>query len=385
MKWFETCFVVFAGLAVSLSWADEPVVLKKLEVKPIKKIEMSHTLTTNVPTLNSVTLQPIQLNALELPQTATQGTAPTPSAEAKARPFPKWDDIKPDLSMRIFPVMFDGKSVYVSLYGEGFTISPGLENDLREIYKAKSSPDRFYIDQNLTKKVFSEMGISESKSLYWFQFNEATEKSIQIGKINRLLIKPNGAGDGVFGTVGIEVVDKAQGAQSFNAQGMAFIGSESQLLASGGKSPQWTPAKLDVPSEKVIEQAESISPKGENGMREVKKALEFRAASLGGVEFIEATAQFSRKYVADEQNGFTETLYGYFIREKSGLKTLYDYYVDATYFQKPDQILVGKWVKGFEASLYISSAGMGDCGRFVLVKPNGTPVVVPVRCGSWGC
>jgi hypothetical protein len=378
--------ILFASL-LSLSFgaeAEETKVLKKVELKKIAPIEMKTSLSPQLKNLNTLTVTPIQLDDVVLPQSlATQ--SPSPPYKEREHPFPKWDEIKPQVGQRFFPVMADGKRVYVSLYGEGFSISLDLENKLREIYKKNnSSSDAFYVDGDLADKILAELKFSKDEKLFWFLFSDPQEKIVEIGKIKRFVIKPNGAGDGVFGALGVEVEANGKAdLQSLVAQGLAHIGTTSQLNPSMASAPKWSTTDIDLPRGRLLDHADYIAPRGETGSRDIKRSLEFTAEKLGEVEFIQANAEFNRKEVSD-QNSFPENLYGYFLRSKNGIQVLYDFYIDTTYDQKPQSILIGHWVKGFDATLYISSTGMGDCGRFVFVK-NSSATVVPVRCGSWGC
>ncbi len=308
-----------------------------------------------------------------------------PTEPVKERPLPRWPEAKRDPSLRIFPVLSDAKRTYVSLFGDGFSISTGLNEKLLKAQAKNTPPGDFFIDGALADEVLQELKISRDETLFWFRFSEPTEAKIQINQIKRLLIKPNGIGGEIFGALGIEV-----GAPGNNtpesllaARGIAVIGKTNPLLPSPGKNPNWTATNIALPEDNLLDHVDFLAPKKREESREVKKPLQFQTTPLDEIELIQATAEFER---LDPQipDRLPEKLFGYFLRDKAGISTLYDFYLDTTYHRKPETILVGQWVKGFDATLYISSTGMGDCGRFVFVKDS-TTVVIHVRCGVWGC
>ncbi len=134
----------------------------------------------------------------------------------------------------------------------------------------------------------------------------------------------------------------------------------------------------------VSKLADFIAPLGPSESRTVSKPLRFQTISFGDTEFIQGTAILDRN-VSAGQPKFSETMFGYFLREKNQIYTILDFKIDTTYFQMPSEFRVGNWVKGYDAVLYISSTGMGDCGRFVMTRAGAPSSVVPVRCGNWGC
>jgi len=371
------------SLVFSLEAADTNV-LNKIDLQEIAPIETKASLIPQLKNINSLTATPIQRDGVMLNQSQSIEDTSQPYKE-KERPFPKWEDLKPQAEQRFFPVMADRKRVYVSLYGEGFLISLDLENKIRETYKKNNpSSGAFYVEGDLAKQLLAELKFSENEKIFWFLFSDPKERIIEIGKIKRLVIMPNGAGDGIFGTLGVEV--EAHGdniPESLAAQGLAYIGTTNELNPSSASTPSWSTTDMDIPAGKLLNLADYIAPRGDNGERDIKRQLEFMSEKLGDVEFIQANAEFNRRESSD-QSEFAENLYGYFLRSKAGIQTLYDFYIDTTYHQKPEKILVGRWIKGYDATLYISSTGMGDCGRFVFFR-NASVVVIPVRCGLWGC
>lgn len=206
-----------------------------------------------------------------------------------------------------------------------------------------------------------------------------------IDKIDKLLIKRNGAGGELFGTVGIQVslttnLKKISAA----AIGLGFIGKDNPFESYESAPPNWVAVDESLfVKNKTIELASYISLVPQDGERSIEQDLEFQANRFSSGEFIRGQAAFKRRDYP-EQDSYEENLYGYFLRINQNIMTVYDFYIDSTYYQKPEVMLIGKWIKGYDFTAYISSTGMGDCGKFILVK--GTEAkIVPVRCGIWGC
>jgi hypothetical protein len=287
--------------------------------------------------------------------------------------------------LRVFPVVSDGQWAYVSLYGEGFALANGLETKIRDAYHSRKEKDSpFFVEGDLVREVFHGAKISPEENLFWFLFDQPQEKKIAVKRIGKILLRPNEAGDGIFGTLGVDVGAAPAGGKSSRVIGLAFIGKESQLLASKAESPNFSEIQLNIAGEKALEHANSLFPVSAPDARELVEPLRFQAARVGGFEFIEARAGFKHKVPEAVPNAH-QLLLGYFVRGEGATRALYDFYVDGDYSQAPEQVLMGKWLKGFDGTLYISSTGIGDCGLFVLLKSGAKPVAVPVRCGSWGC
>jgi|GEM_PF-3494107 len=377
-----------------IATAAEKIQIKTLDLRPAEQIQLKtldvhklhNTVTPEILGLETLSAPNARLNISSFSAADTPST-PSETAQSKTRPVPSWNSIKDNPNIRIFPILSDGKRLYVSIYSGGTAISKATEEELTQVYKQKGAPDSFEVGGRLKQELLAQMKISATESVHWFLFDERSEHRLRISEIENLLIKPNGAGDGVFGTVGVTLEGNVKSSDnSLTAVGLASIGAKSLLRPGNAVAPQWKETNAPFPTEKALDLADYISPMStENGgSRSLSASLRFRAAPFGDIEFIEATAKFERRYGSDE-SGHAESLFGFFLRTKDQVATIRDFYLDTTYFNRPDRILLGKWVEGFDASLYISSTGMGDCGRLILIKNGVEPVAVPVRCGSWGC
>lgn len=299
------------------------------------------------------------------------------------RPVEKWPEPRRDTQLKLFPLIADSKQVYVSLYGDGTMLSNDLTKEIMEEFKDSISKESFYIQGKSVDKILNAMGFSKTDSLFWFSFDEKILSKYPVDKIDKLLIKPNGAGGEIFGTVGIPVsLNTNPNKGSTAAIGLGFIGKDNPFESYESTLPNWVTESSFVKN-KTLELASFISLIPQEGERSIEHDLEFQAIKFPSGEFIRGQAIFKRKDYL-EQESYEENLYGYFLRINQKLMTVYDFYIDSTYYQKPEVILVGKWIKGYDFTAYISSTGMGDCGKFILVKGTESKII-PVRCGIWGC
>jgi hypothetical protein len=358
--------------------AEELRELKKIQSQEVKKINSSIKIKPNLSHLNtlavssSTTINP------------TNESDKQTSSEQR-RPIESWPEVSKDTNTRLFPVVSDNKRFFVSIYGDSTTISRSLENEIREATKNSFSNEGFFVHGKLVEKIFQELKFLRGEKLFWFSFHEGKLNSVSLDKIDKLLIKPNEAGGELFGTLGIELSLATNLGQNSNiAIGLGYVGKESPFESYQSGQPTWsTTSAMNLQDDKTIELANFISPVGETGERNITMRTDFQSHQFQNGEFIKGQAAFSRKEFTGQES-FAENFLGYFLKINNRILTIYDFYIDSTYYQKPEVIIVGKWLKGYDFSAYISSTGMGDCGKFVLVK--GTQAnFIPVRCGIWGC
>lgn len=355
---------------------------KTTELKKIDRIEAKQI-------KSDFKLRPKQLEAYQASQSgAVSSLLVAPKKETLVEPIPrgnKWPEVPKDSYLKIFPVLADSKQVYVSFYGDSTTISHELTKEVKEEFKDSVSRESFYIQGEFVEKILNEMSFSKSDTLFWFSFEEKKLYKLEIEKIERLLVKPNAAGGELFGTIGIEVnLPGGPNKTSTAAIGLASIGKKNPFSLYESHQPTWTTASkiLDF-KENALDLANAISPVAPDSNRSVIRDLNFQSHIFSSGEFIKIQAAFKRKD-STEQGGYDENLYGYFIRINQKLMTIYDFYIDSTYYKKPEVILTGQWIEGYDFTAYISSTGMGDCGKLILVKGSEAKTI-PVRCGSWGC
>lgn len=308
-----------------------------------------------------------------------------PQAMKPKRHLPKWEEIPMERSLRLFPVRSFGGHLYVSLYdneGKDFQFSRPTDIKLKDAYYAKPQGGPKEIEGPIVSAALKEAKISADETLFWFLFHAPKEEKRAIASVKSLVIHPDGASEEtMWGTFGIEVGRSAATKEGDELVGLAYIGKESLLRPSAAVAPEWKNTKLNVPTEKVLAQMNEWQPLQASSKREVSKPLAVRGISIGPLEVIEGKAEFKVR-ASKEQS--VDQVFGYLLREAGDTKAIIDFqWVDGSNGQLPERVLAGNWVKGYDGSLYVSSANSGQCGIFLLVKDGGKSVRVPVRCGHW--
>lgn len=141
--------------------------VKKLDKFPsiqVKQIKSSIHMKENISQLGEA--PKLQTTSL-LPETTE-----TELRTEQKRPVEKGPEPRRDTQLKLFPLMADSQQGYVSLYGDGTTLSYDLTKEIMEEFKDSISKESFYIQGNSVDKILNAMGFSKADNLFWFSFEE---------------------------------------------------------------------------------------------------------------------------------------------------------------------------------------------------------------------
>ena len=226
----------------------------------------------------------------------------------------------------------------------------------------------FTVDGELVSELFSALSIPSKGTLHYQIFNSNQNGVIDLSKVNQLKIIINEAAD-LFGTVAIPLEVTA-------------ISKDPNLLA--GIAIQSTSSPFSNKLSKINWNSRSnhkVERKQNFGLEQFDIDNEETKVHSSGkwtvVNLVTKLKSKSSDYTTETYA--MDILYG-------GKKVYHSEAGMGDYSAPPEFIGFGKLLNDYDKVLVIGPAGMGDCGKVVLFKSDGSfDELKNLPCGIWGC
>jgi len=302
------------------------------------------------------------------------GLALSSEAQVKSS-IPEWENLK-TIELPLFPAYSDAGRVFISIFKSNQSLSQSILDRLRQEQKAKKTVN-FYVEGKIVEEILSELEFPVDSVFYIRSFSETNGQSIKVSEIRKLQIRSNNTQDITLGTIALETSLQAKESSRLTPVGLAWLDKVNPFTDNEIKEIKTEPSKLRLRTQHELQETVEHLLSSPQKIR-YENAIEL-SANLPDGKLIEIQMPFERN------DGDKLNLLGYFVRKADQIIKVHDFYFDDAYHAKPEKIFSGKILKNYKYALVFASMGMGQCGKLLLLKDDGTWVESVLHCGLWGC